>query len=202
MKQILCFFDGCTEPTNPGGAMGMGAIIKVDDETKMLHSDFVAARPENTNNIAEYLALEKCIDFLLQEELDADDITIHGDSQLAIYQMNGTYGMNSGAYIPYAQRCLTKLASFRRPPKFVWLPRDENIEADNLSKKYLIENNIPIAKRGEETDVLMFGKYKGKPISAIEDMSYLKWMLREAKLKPYMRAAIEKRIFEFEHLAK
>lgn len=202
MKQIVCYFDGCTEPVNPGGTMGLGAIVKVDGETKMLHADFIAANPGNTNNIAEYLALEKCIDFLLAEKLDADEIVIHGDSQLAIKQMTGEYGMNSGAYIPYAKRCLTKLASFRKPPKFVWIPREQNTEADNLSKKYLLENNIPIAKRGEETDVLMFGKYKGKPISSIEDMGYLKWMLREAKVKPYLRAAIEKRISEYEYLSK
>jgi ribonuclease HI len=191
-----------SEPTNPGGAMGNGVIVRVDGETKLFHADYVKAAPGNTNNIAEYLALEKCIDFLLEEKLDADDIAIHGDSQLAIRQMIGEYGMNSGAYIPHAQRCLTKIASFRKPPKFVWIPREQNAEADNLSKKYLIENNIPIAKRGAETDVLMFGKYKGTPISAITDMSYLKWMLREAKVKPYLQAVIEKRISEYEHLAK
>lgn len=182
--------------------MGIGAIVKVGSETKMLHADYTIAAIGNTNNIAEYLALEKCIDYLLQEQLDANEIIIHGDSQLAIKQMIGEYGMNSGAYIPYAKRCLTKLASFRKPPKFVWIPREENVEADNLSKKYLIENNIPIAKWGAETDVLMFGKYKGKPVSAIEDMSYLKWMLREAKVKPYLRSAIEKRISEYEYLSK
>ena len=114
MKQILCWFDAATEPVNPGGAIGMGVIVNVDGEAKLLHADFVAANPNNTNNVGEYMALEKCIDFLLQEKLDADEITIHGDSQLAIRQMIGEYGMNSGAYIPYAQRCLKKLSSFRR----------------------------------------------------------------------------------------
>lgn len=199
MKSVVCFFDSCCEPKNPGGAIGIGVIVRVDDETKLLHSDFYAAAPVNTNNIGEYMALEKCIDFLLQENLDADEIIIYGDSKLAINQMTGEYGMNSGGYIPYAKRCLIKLASFRKKPKLLWIPREQNFEADDLSKKHLIDNNVPIAKRGAESDVLFFGKYRGMPVSAITDIGYLRWVLREGKIKPFMKTAIEKRISEFEN---
>lgn len=202
MKEIICFIDGATEPTNPGGAMGVGVIVRVGGEVKLSHSQFYAATPANTNNIAEYLALEVAIDYLLQEKLDNENCSISADSQLVIRQMIGEYGMNSGAYIPYAQRCLTKLASFRKPPKFLWIPREQNTEADELSKNSLIENNIPIAKRGAESDVLFFGKYKGMPISAITDMDYLKWLLREGKIKASLKTAIQERISQYEFLAK
>ena len=46
------------------------------------------------------------------------------------------------------------------------------------------------------------GKYKGKLISEIEDMSYLKWALKEMKLSKSMRDAISNRISLFEFLAK
>lgn len=46
------------------------------------------------------------------------------------------------------------------------------------------------------------GKYKNVPISIIEDMPYLKWALREMKLASSIRNAIEKRISNFENLAR
>lgn len=46
------------------------------------------------------------------------------------------------------------------------------------------------------------GKYKGKKVSEIEDMGYLKWALKEMKMSANMRAAIEKRISDYEFLAK
>ena len=57
--------------------------------------------------------------------------------------------------------------------------------------------NIPHAE-----PTFYVGKYKLKPVSQIEDMGYLKWALKEMKLSHHMRSAIEKRISEFENLAR
>lgn len=200
--KIECYFDGCCEPKNPGGAMGIGAIVIVDSETKLSYNGFVPLSPNNTNNIAEYLALEKIIDYLLENKLDGNQITICGDSQLAIRQMTGEYGMNSGAYIPYARRCLTKIASFNKIPKFQWIPREQNEEADKLSKGELSKNGITVATHSDDPSVLTFGKYKGKSVNDIEDMQYLKWVLDKVKIKDKFRTIIEKRISSFEYLAK
>lgn len=182
--------------------MGIGAIVKVDGEVKLSHCDFIAANVGNTNNIAEYLALEKVIDYLLENRLDKEQTLICGDSQMAIRQMNCEYGMNSGAYIPYAVKCFTKLASFAKSPTLRWIPREQNEEADSLSKGELNKNGISVSTHNDDPTVLMFGKYKGKSVNDIEDMPYLKWVLREVKVKAAFRAAIEKRISDFEHLAK
>jgi hypothetical protein len=57
--------------------------------------------------------------------------------------------------------------------------------------------NIPYAE-----PALYVGKYKGKPISEIEDIGYLKWALKELGLTRPVREAIEKRIEQFENLAR
>ena len=57
--------------------------------------------------------------------------------------------------------------------------------------------NIPRA-----VPMLYVGKYKGIPISEIEDMNYLKWALKEMKLTAAIRTAMTKRISEFENLAR
>lgn len=47
-----------------------------------------------------------------------------------------------------------------------------------------------------------FGKYKGKKVSEVEDMQYLKWVLTGTKQSASMRTAIQKQIDKFEFLAK
>lgn len=202
MKNILCFFDGCCEPKNPGGAMGIGSLIICDGQRLLSTSRFVPVNPDNTNNIAEYLALEEILDYLINNDLTADNIVIKGDSQLAIKQMTGEYGMNGGAYIPYARRCLTKISEFKKKPTFKWIPREENEQADNLSKGKLTENNIEVKTHSDDKNILQFGKYKGKSINDIEDIQYLKWVLSEVKIKPIIRDMIEKRIAQFANLAR
>ena len=57
--------------------------------------------------------------------------------------------------------------------------------------------NIPYAE-----PKFYVGKYKGKFISEIEDINYLKWALGAMKLSESLRKAIENRISQFEYLAK
>lgn len=46
------------------------------------------------------------------------------------------------------------------------------------------------------------GKYKGKLVSEIEDMPYLKWALKEMRLSKNIRTAIEQQISRFENLSR
>lgn len=48
---------------------------------------------------------------------------------------------------------------------------------------------------------LYVGKYKGIPISEIEDASYLEWALKTIKLSAHVRTAIQERIksLQFTH---
>ena len=47
-----------------------------------------------------------------------------------------------------------------------------------------------------------FGKYKGKKVSEVEDMQYLKWFIGNTKPSESMRNAVQKQIDRFEFLAK
>ena len=58
--------------------------------------------------------------------------------------------------------------------------------------------NIP---QGNEP-TFFFGKYKGKKVKEVEDMSYLKWALQNLKLAAAMKDAIQKQITNFENLAR
>lgn len=142
---IRCWFDGSCEPRNPGGNMGIGALIKIGEKKVFEYADFIPEDPENTNNVAEYNALLAILNWLHHKNyLCANhDIKIFGDSKLVIEQMNGRWNMKSGNYLNTAIVCKSIMAKYsNRAAKISWIPREWNKEADALSKKIMRENKL------------------------------------------------------------
>lgn len=139
------FFDGCCEPKNPGGNMGMGAIVTDPcGEIYFEHSEMIPAAEENSNNVAEYLAFTALIDFLIKHikdnELKAASVCIKGDSNLVIQQMRGNWKIKAGRYTEVAMYCKEKvveLAGLCESLELKWISRNENTATDYLSKKHL-----------------------------------------------------------------
>ena len=85
-----------------------------------------------TNNVAEYEALMAAARWLVDEGIE-EKIIIKGDSELVIKQMKGEYRVTSATskkYVPEIKRLLQG-----RDVSFSWVPREENEEADQLSRK-------------------------------------------------------------------
>ena len=142
---LVAYFDGCCEPKNPGGNMGMGAVLRCNGKELFSYSHFVKAKSSNTNNVAEYMAFEAILDFILKSKYEKRSFTIYGDSKLVIEQMFGTWNMKGGLYIPYAQSCKLKIQQVRDQGNRIngiWIPRTQNNYADELSKAQLINNGI------------------------------------------------------------
>jgi len=61
---------------------------------------------------------------------------IYSDSQLLVNQMEGRWGIKDGLYIPYFVNCRDIIREYRLLPRLVfkWIPREQNTEADRLSK--------------------------------------------------------------------
>lgn len=148
MKNIVCYFDGCCEPCNPGGTIGVGAIVNIDGQKALEHSESFPASKSNTNNIAEYLAFAKVLSFLIKNNLQNESVVIRGDSQMVVNQMSGKWRIKEGGYVTTAKRCEKALIEyFPIKPKIEWIPRDQNDECDRLSKGHLICDGIKIAIR-------------------------------------------------------
>ena len=136
---IKAYFDGACS-VNPGGKIGWGFYILNRNEQRIYwNAGHILTNPNNTNNLAEYTALDKLINCLMEHpELKSSHITIHGDSMLVVQQMNGKWMINKGAYKQTAINCLVKIWQFKHLT-FTWIPREQNIEADRLSKLHLNE---------------------------------------------------------------
>lgn len=91
------------------------------------------------------MAFESILDFINESHLKEIKFHICGDSKLVIEQMNKTWQIKQGRYVPFAKRCQQKLKTLKEAGcVFVlqWIPREQNGYADELSKGCLVKNGI------------------------------------------------------------
>lgn len=132
-----CFFDGSCEPQNPNGNMGYGVYIK-SDNSEYSDAKFIPAKLGNTNNIAEYLGILLILNLMVNKK--DSHIKIFGDSKMVVNQMNGSFAIKEGNYVPYANKAKELLAKVKEnnTVEITWIPREENSIADELSKSYVV----------------------------------------------------------------
>jgi ribonuclease HI len=100
--------------------------------------------------VAEYSGIVTALEYLLESGLTQFPVVMHGDSMLSVRQMCGEWRVNGGLYLPYYRKAQELAGSF---PKisFVWVPREQNAEADVLSKAVLREKGIKFRIQREES---------------------------------------------------
>ncbi|NMC10083.1 MAG: ribonuclease HI family protein [Methanothrix sp.] len=128
---ITVYFDGLCYPKNPCGVAAFGYLVLKNGQ--VVHKGFRAVGEGRgmTNNVAEYEGLMAAAQWIADEGIE-EKIVIKGDSQLVIKQMKGEWKVNSATskkYVPKIQRLLEG-----KDVSFVWVPREENQEADRLSR--------------------------------------------------------------------
>lgn len=137
MKEITCYIDGSCEPVNPGGKMGIGITMEIEGK-KIDLSDSYEENPNNSCNLAEYLALQMALIHIALQRLTDYKILFRSDSQLLINQMKGNWKIKKGAYADCARLCKRAIYDIGNKQNiqfdFQWIPREQNEYADNLSK--------------------------------------------------------------------
>jgi ribonuclease HI len=133
---IEVYFDGLCQPINPGGISCYAFLVK--SRGRILHSDYgVAGEPfsdDSTNNVAEYTALIKALQWLLENNLGSAKIEIKSDSQLIVNQLTGDYKVKSKRIISLYKQALLLKSKFQ-DIQIKWIPRQKNREADRLTNK-------------------------------------------------------------------
>lgn len=143
---VFIYFDGACAPINPCGHIGIGCYIEENGNRIFEYSGYLPATNENSNNVAEYMALENALDFILENGMQNEKIQVYGDSMLVIKQMNGIYKIKSGRYFETAIRCKAKVKNIEKI-LFDWIPREENELADKLSNSELIRRGVKLFKK-------------------------------------------------------
>ncbi|HHN65147.1 MAG TPA: ribonuclease HI family protein [Nitrospirae bacterium] len=125
MKKALIYTDGASSG-NPGPA-GIGVVIEIDGQKKTL-SEYIG---ETTNNVAEYTALVRALQLAHQRRVGS--VEVFTDSELLVKQLNGQYRVRNEGLLPLYRKVTSLLKSFKSS-KITHIPREQNREADRLSK--------------------------------------------------------------------
>ena len=123
------WFDGATNP-NPG-ERGIGGVLKGPAGQRI---EIAEAIGWGSNNEAEYAALIAVLDAAITAQVQAIDV--YGDSQLVIKQVSGEWLINAKGLVPLCRSVLDLMVQIPSV-KLHWVPRDQNVEADALSKRAL-----------------------------------------------------------------
>lgn len=133
-SMIDVYVDGLVEPINPGGIGAIGFIVykngkKIHEEKKIIGEGIGMS-----NNKAEYEALGEALQWLLDEGFSNEHILVHSDSVLVVNQMQGKWKVKGGLFISAYQKAKTLAERFLNL-YYQWIPREENEEADLLTKE-------------------------------------------------------------------
>jgi ribonuclease HI len=129
---IEAWFDGAVQPHNPGGHGGYGIVIKRN--SVVIHSDavYVGRWPSLSNNCVEYAGCIAVLRYFIRENISR--AVVYGDANLVVKQITGHWKVKNGAYVPYFHEAHALKAQLPEVV-IVWIPREQNGEADELSKR-------------------------------------------------------------------
>lgn len=145
MYHIYC--DASIEPINPGGVCAWAYIVKYKGER--IHED---VRIEGwgdkfTNNMGEYMAVVGAMLWLIRLPLEKQKpVILRSDSQLIINQCLGKWGCHDRKLVNYHALIAKAQQQYSKNIKFHWIPREQNQEADALSRSLYTEKMLKIIK--------------------------------------------------------
>ena len=115
-------------------AGGIKVILKSSKGDKLKY--VARLQYQTTNNEAEYETLLK--GYELGKSLGAESVIVQGDSQLIINQVNGMCEAKEDRMKKYSNKVKQLIKKFKEA-SFIQLPREENMEADALTKAVSVE---------------------------------------------------------------
>lgn len=141
--QLSAWVDGACEPRNPGGTATYGMVVK-DPSGRVLESQggVIAVGPEASNNVGEYGGLLRFVEWMIARRYK--QAVVYSDSRLLINQMIGDWRVKGGLYAPFHAKVVGLIAARKLKLVFCWVPREENQEADALSKKALADAGVQL----------------------------------------------------------
>ncbi|MDQ4100954.1 MAG: ribonuclease HI family protein [Thermoproteota archaeon] len=133
---IEVYFDGLCQPINPGGIPCYAFVVKSNGKT--IYSEYgVAGEPfseDATNNVAEYMALAKALQWLIDNNFSSQKVEVKSDSQLVVNQLLGDYKVKARRIMSLYKEVLLLKNKFQHI-QITWIPRDKNKEADKLTNR-------------------------------------------------------------------
>ena len=145
--RLRVWIDGACEPVNPGGTASYGVLVKYKGKILFSESKVVGNGNRISNNVGEYSGLIAFLNWYVTEGIHIDrELTkrpvIYSDSRMLIEQMSSAWRAKRGLYLPYYRRAKALIQRNNLNLSYWWVPREQNEEADKLSKDALLKAGI------------------------------------------------------------
>jgi len=129
-KQLVVYSDGGARG-NPGPA-GIGVYALLDKKHTFSISEFIG---DTTNNVAEYLAILRALEYIIANDIVVKEFSFYLDSQLVVKQIKGEYKVKKPHLQKLNLRTKKLIQHLKTRPEvkkieFIHITRDKNKEAD------------------------------------------------------------------------
>lgn len=126
---VTAYIDGLSLPSNPG--TGTYGFVIYDGTRKLAEGSGLAGH-DVTSNYAEYTALAEALKKLRSLRVEGD-VLVRSDSQLLVGQMSEGWKVKGGMYVGKLKEVRDLVKDFGSI-RFEWIPREQNSEADLLTR--------------------------------------------------------------------
>ena len=126
---VTVYVDGLAQPRNPG--IGTYGFVIYEGAHRVAEGSGLAGA-DVTSNYAEYTALEQALAKLKSLGVEGD-ILVRSDSQLLVGHMSAGWKVKGGMYVEKLHAVRELLKEFGSV-RFEWIPREQNGEADLLTR--------------------------------------------------------------------
>jgi ribonuclease HI len=120
-----------------------------------------------TNNLAEYEAVCKGMELLLEAGVEA--VEVFGDSKLVISQLTEEYKCESESLFPLWMQCCELITQFRYI-NFYWIPRSQIAESNDLAQKALVYKAIT-GQANFSVQFLELGDWRADIFNYLKDLA-------------------------------
>ena len=128
------FADGAITE-NPGGTGSWAWLLKAETGDWLARGfGCLLPTPALSNNTCEYEAACQALRWCLAHDLASARVEVRSDAKLIVGQVTGTYQCRAEHLRLCRDRVRAMLACFAEAPPLVWIPRQENEEADHLCR--------------------------------------------------------------------
>jgi len=148
--RLRIWIDGACEPINPGGTVSYGVVVMHGDKLLLSTGATVGDGPSMSNNVGEYMGLITFLKWYINMKYSVNKRllkkrpVIYSDSKMLINQMNRVWRAKRGLYLPYYEEACGLMREHNISLSFWWIPREENEEADRLSKEALLKAGVTL----------------------------------------------------------
>lgn len=140
---LMLFCDGLCEPTNPNGWACWAWLARSPQGKRLREAYGCLGHGEGmSNNRAEYQAVIEALRYTITRADVLYDrgmgVTLYADSQLVIRQITGVYATRQPHLADLRGQVLALADELGRAgvsTEFIWIPREENADADALTRR-------------------------------------------------------------------